>query len=96
MKKQAIIVMDRSRKSLDREQAALRQVQEALELKEFAVADALRATQCEDYMLDLMIETSQDMAGVLHWSFLSFDIIHAFSHILFFLDESRFLSGCCH
>jgi hypothetical protein len=39
--------------------------QEALDLKESAVADALRATKREDYMLDLMTEASQDMACVL-------------------------------
>jgi hypothetical protein len=65
MKKQAIIVMDQSRKSSDREKSALRQAQEALELKETAVAEALRATTREDYMLDLMTEASQDMAGTL-------------------------------
>jgi hypothetical protein len=44
MKKQVITVIDQSRKSSDREKAALRQAQEALELKETAVAEALRAT----------------------------------------------------
>jgi uncharacterized protein involved in exopolysaccharide biosynthesis len=64
MKKQAITIMDQSRKSSDRERTALRQAQEALELKETAVADALRATTREDYMLNLITEASQDMAGV--------------------------------
>jgi tRNA U34 5-carboxymethylaminomethyl modifying GTPase MnmE/TrmE len=64
MKKQAITSMDQSRKSSEREKTALRQAQEALELKESAVADALRATTHEDYMLNLMTEASQDMAGV--------------------------------
>jgi hypothetical protein len=40
MKKQAMIVMDQSRKSSDREQAALRQAHEALELKESVTANA--------------------------------------------------------
>ncbi|KAK1692138.1 hypothetical protein QYE76_008835 [Lolium multiflorum] len=63
MKKQAVTVMDQSRKSSDREQAALRQAQEALELKESATASASRAAQHENYMLDLMTDASQDMAG---------------------------------
>ena len=65
MKKQAITVMDQSRKSSDRERAALRQAQEALELKESAAADASRAIKRENYMLDLMTDASQDMAGML-------------------------------
>ena len=67
MKKQAVTVMDQSRKSLDREQAALQQAQEALKLKESAAADALRAITREDYMLDLMTDASQDMAGMLRF-----------------------------
>jgi hypothetical protein len=64
MKKQAIIIMDQSHKSSEHEKTALRQAQEALELKDSAVADALRATTREDYMLNLITEASQDMAGV--------------------------------
>jgi hypothetical protein len=70
MKKQAVTIMDQSRKSSEREKAALRQAQEALELKETAVAEALRATSRQDYMLDLMTEGSQDMAGALRCIFL--------------------------
>jgi hypothetical protein len=70
MKKQVVTIMDQSRKSSEREKAALRQAQEALELKETAVAEALRATAREDYMLDLMTEASQDMAGALRCIFL--------------------------
>ena len=69
MKKQAIIVMDRSRKSLDREQDALLKVQEALELKESAAAEVSRAVKRENYMLDLMTDASQDMAGISSCSF---------------------------
>ena len=65
MKKQAITVMDQSRKSSDRERAALRQAREALELKESAAVDASRAIKRENYMLDLMTDASQDMAGML-------------------------------
>jgi hypothetical protein len=65
MRKQVVIVMDQSRKSLDREEASLRQAQEALELKESTTANASRAAQRESYMLDLMTDASQDMAGTL-------------------------------
>jgi hypothetical protein len=51
MKKQAITIMDQSRKSSERERAALRQAQEALELKESAVADASRAVKRENICL---------------------------------------------
>jgi hypothetical protein len=44
MKKQSLIVMDQSRKSSERAKIALQQAQEALDLKESAVAEALQAT----------------------------------------------------
>jgi hypothetical protein len=65
MKKQTLTVLEQSRKSSDREQAALRQAQESLELKETATANAARSVQRENYMLDLMTDASQDMAGKL-------------------------------
>jgi hypothetical protein len=64
MKKHVVIVMEQSRKSLDHERTSLRQAHEALELKESAAADASRAAQRESYMLDLMTDASQDMAGM--------------------------------
>ncbi|KAK1607061.1 hypothetical protein QYE76_030734 [Lolium multiflorum] len=64
MKKQAVVVMDQSRKSSDRELAALQQAQEALKLKVDAAAEASRASQCKDYMLDLMAIAGQDMSGM--------------------------------
>jgi hypothetical protein len=70
MKKQAITIMDQSCKSFEREKAALQQAQEALELKETAVAEALQATARENYMLDLMTDASQDMAGTLRCIFI--------------------------
>jgi TolA-binding protein len=65
MKKQVVTIMDQSRKSSDREQAALRQEKENLELKESTIGNASRATKRENYMLDLMTDASQDMAGML-------------------------------
>jgi hypothetical protein len=70
MKKQAVTVMDQSRKSSDREQTALRQAQEALELKESATAIASRVARRESYMLDLMTDAGQDMAGNASFIFL--------------------------
>ena len=63
MKRQAVVIMDQSRKSLERERAALQQAQETLELKETATAEALRAASREEYMLDLLTDASLDMAG---------------------------------
>ncbi|KAK1608043.1 hypothetical protein QYE76_031716 [Lolium multiflorum] len=63
MKKQAVIIMDQSRKSSEREKIALQQAQEALTLKETAVAEAVQAASREDYMLDLMTDASLDIAG---------------------------------
>jgi hypothetical protein len=65
MKTQAVIVMEQSRKSSDRERATLQQAQEALALKEIATVDAARSAQRENYMLDLMTDSSHDMAGML-------------------------------
>jgi hypothetical protein len=64
MKKQTMIALEQSRKSSDREQAALRQAQESLDLKDAATANAARSAQHENYMLDLMTDASQDMAGM--------------------------------
>jgi hypothetical protein len=95
MKIQAVIVMDQSRKSSDREQAALQQAQEALKLKESATVEVLRATKREDYMLSLITDASQDMAGMLHlFSILSLDILHtSSSHLVVFFTVYRFFSG---
>jgi hypothetical protein len=88
MNKQAVTVMDQSRKSSDREQAALQQAHEALKLKESAAADALRATKREDYMLDLMTNASQDMEGMLR-----FYPFFSLTFLVFLLTPCCFL--CC-
>ena len=83
MKKQAITVMDQSHKSFEREKTALRQAQEALELKETAVAEALQATTRDNYMLELMTDASLDMAGTLHlFSLLSFYVLDGSSYLV--------------
>jgi hypothetical protein len=94
MKKQAVTVMDQSRKSSEHEKAALRQAQEALELKESAVADAFRATKREDYMLDLMTEASQDMVGVvLYPSFSSTLFVRFLISCVSWLDLGSFMDA---
>jgi F0F1-type ATP synthase membrane subunit b/b' len=67
MKKQAITIMDQSRKSSEREKIALRQAQDALELEEIVVAEASQGTSRENYMLDLMTDATLDMAGMLRF-----------------------------
>ena len=65
MKKQTVTALEQARKSSDREQTALRQAQESLELEKTATSNAARSGQRENYMLDLMTDASQDMAGTL-------------------------------
>ena len=65
MKKQALVIMEQSRISSEREKIALQQAQEALALKEAAVTEAARASSREDYMLQPMNDASLDMAGIL-------------------------------
>jgi hypothetical protein len=84
MKKQAITVMDQSRKSSEREKTALQQAQEALVLKEIAVAEALQATTRENYMLDLMTDAGLDMAGTFHFPLLFLDNVRMSCHIFLF------------
>jgi regulator of protease activity HflC (stomatin/prohibitin superfamily) len=65
MKKQALIIMEQSRKSSEKEKLALQQAQEALALKEATVAEAAQAASRENYMLELMTDASLDMAVTL-------------------------------
>ena len=97
MKKQTVTVLEQSRKSSDREQTALRQAQEALELKETATANAARSAQRENYMLDLMTDASQDMAGMLLLSRRLFAVfLYLFlCYIAFSLVSHRCVSGHC-
>jgi hypothetical protein len=68
MKKQTMTALEQARKSADREQSALRQAQESLELEKTATSNTARSAQRENYMLDLMTDASQDMAGTLFLS----------------------------
>lgn len=57
--------LDQARKSSDRDQAAVLRAQEFLKSEEAAIAKATRSAERENYMLDLMIDASQDMAGTI-------------------------------
>jgi hypothetical protein len=86
--------MEQSRKSSEREKVALQQAQEAVTLKEVAVAEAAQATSRENYMLELMTDASLDMAGMLH----NLEIplyVTCFSSLTIILPLSRFLFRCC-
>ncbi|KAK1617599.1 hypothetical protein QYE76_023116 [Lolium multiflorum] len=63
MKKQTIMIMDRFRKSSEREKVALQEAKEALALRDTAVAEAAQAVAREEYMLNLLTDASLDMAG---------------------------------
>ena len=65
MKRQTLAMMEQSRKASEREKIALQQAKEAITAKEAAVSEAEKATTRENFMLDLMIEGSADMSGML-------------------------------
>jgi hypothetical protein len=65
MKKPALVIMEQSRKSSEREKVVLQQAQEAIALKEAAVTEAAEAASRENYMLQLMNDSSLDMTGIL-------------------------------
>jgi multidrug efflux pump subunit AcrA (membrane-fusion protein) len=65
LKKQAMTALDQARKSSEREQAALLQAQDSANLEKAATLEATRATERENYMIELMTDASQDMAGTL-------------------------------
>ncbi|KAK1641669.1 hypothetical protein QYE76_059474 [Lolium multiflorum] len=62
MKKQSLMLMEQSRKSSEREKAALQQAQDAITEKDAAVAEAAAATSRENFMLELLTDASLDMA----------------------------------
>jgi hypothetical protein len=65
MKKQALVIMEQSRRSSENEKLVVQQAQEALALKETAVAEAAEATSRENFVLQLMNDASLDMTGTL-------------------------------
>lgn len=64
MKKQALMLMEQSRKSFEREKLATQQAQEAMAAKEVDVSEAEKATTRENLMLELMNEASVDISGM--------------------------------
>jgi hypothetical protein len=66
IKKQSLMVMEQSRKSSEREKIALQQAQDAIAEKETAVDKAAEASRLEKFMVELMLDASLDMTGMLH------------------------------
>ena len=93
MKKQTLVMMEQSQKSLEREKIALQQAQDAIAEKEGAVAAAAEASRRENFMLELMLDSSLDMTGIS----CSLDHDYLYSPCFFFLSDSsaenRFFSG---
>nr|XP_051190418.1 uncharacterized protein LOC127303752 [Lolium perenne] len=92
MKKQTMTALEQSRKSSDREQTALRQAQESLELKETTITNAARSARRESYMLDLMTDASQDMAGAFLYTAAdeqSLDLYKVFESFLLNMSKRR-------
>jgi prophage DNA circulation protein len=77
MKKQTLVIMEQSRRSSENEKRAVQQAQEAIALKETAVAEAAEATRRENHMLELMNDASLDMTGMLRkiWSYVSLTLL---------------------
>jgi hypothetical protein len=73
--------LDQARRSSDREHAALLQAQESLRSKYVATAQATHSAEPENYMLDLMTDASQDMAGALPFPF-DLDYLSLLSRLL--------------
>jgi hypothetical protein len=65
MKQQTLAMMEQSRKASEREKIALQQAKDAMTSREAAISEAEKATTRENAMLDLMIEASADMSGML-------------------------------
>ncbi|KAK1645990.1 hypothetical protein QYE76_063795 [Lolium multiflorum] len=61
MKKQTLVMMEKSRKSSEAEEIALQQAREAVAAKEIAASEAEKATIRENFMLELMKEASADL-----------------------------------
>ena len=76
-KKQILVIMEQSRRSSDNEKRAIQQAQEAMALKETAVAEATEATRRENHMMELMNDASLDMAGMLRktWAYVSLTLL---------------------
>jgi multidrug efflux pump subunit AcrA (membrane-fusion protein) len=68
LKKQTVTALDQAKKSFEREQAAILQTQKSLDLEKAATLKATRSAERESYMLDLMTDASEDMAGALSFS----------------------------
>jgi tRNA U34 5-carboxymethylaminomethyl modifying GTPase MnmE/TrmE len=93
MKKQTMAALEQVRKSSDREHDALRQARESLELEKTAASNAARSAQRETYMLDLMTDASQYMAGTLLLSFCSLPVLLYES--VYYIDFFFFISRRC-
>jgi pyruvate formate-lyase activating enzyme-like uncharacterized protein len=90
MKKQTMNVMEQAQKYSDREQLALRQAQESLELEKTATSNTARFVQWENYMLDLMTDASEDMAVTF---FIVSSLPHFLSLVVYYIAFS--LSPVC-
>jgi microcystin-dependent protein len=56
--------MEQSRKSSEKEKVSLQQAKDAIAEKEAAVSEAAEASARENYMLQLMTDSSLDMTGI--------------------------------
>jgi hypothetical protein len=71
LKKQTLTALERSKKSSENEQAALLQSHESAKLEQAATLEVARATEREDYIIELMASAGRDMACTFLFSFKS-------------------------
>ena len=95
MKKQTLAMMEQSRKASEREMIALQQAKEAITAKEAAVSEAEKATNRENFMLDLMIEASADMSGMLLQTEIPVFSLFPFFEILMLSPTRLLYRRCC-
>jgi hypothetical protein len=65
LKRQTVTALDQANNSYELEQAALLEAQKSVDLEKAATLKATRSAERENYMLDLITDASEDMAGAL-------------------------------
>ncbi|KAK1686316.1 hypothetical protein QYE76_047164 [Lolium multiflorum] len=89
VKKQSLMIMEQSRKSSEREKIALQQARDAIAAKENAVSEAAAASSRENCMLELMAESSLDMAGSFLDTATEDERVEARSNVLLRLSKEH-------
>ena len=73
LKKQATTALERAKRSSENEQAALLRAHESAKLEQSATLEVARASEREDYVIEIMASAGRDMACTFFF-FPSFDV----------------------